>query len=313
MGGGSQELAVLFADVSGSAKLHQKLGDTEALHAVDRCIKRMERSVEGFRGRILKIAGDELLAVFNAAEDAFHAACDMQQRIADLPPVSGIKLSIRIGFHQGPVIEDKDGCGGEAVGTAARLAGLARAEQVLTSAETVTRLPELLQLSTRDLRQTASKGKAEGLRLFEVLWHGSELLRSADSPAAAGNPAVPKRKTAADVAPPPPPPPQQVSLRHAGRVFAIDAQHPVLTLGRDSASDVVIRDQRASRQHARIERRGSDYVLSDHSTNGTYVSFTGQPEILLRRGELVLRGSGCLSFAAPAASDGADVAEFVFT
>jgi hypothetical protein len=267
----------------------------------------MERSIDGFRGRILKLAGDELLAVFNTAEDAFHAACDMQQRISDLPPVSGIKLSIRIGFHLGVVVESKDGCTGEAAGIAARLAGLSRAEQILTSAATVSRLPELLQLSVRDLQQTANKGKAEGIHLFEVLWHGSEMLRSSETVPVPASSGAPRLAAAAEPSLP------QGLLRHAGKSFAIDLQHPVLTLGRDSAADVVIRDQRASRQHARIERRGSDYVLSDHSTNGTYVSFSGQPEILLRRGELVLCGNACLSFAAPAASEGADVAEFVFS
>lgn len=311
MVGRPQELSVLFADVSGSAKLYEKLGDTEALHAVDRCIKRMERSVEGFRGRLVKVAGDELLAVFAVAEDAFHAACDMQQRIADLPPVSGVKLSIRIGFHQGPAIAGKDGCSGEAVNVAARLAGLARAEQVLTSGATVAELPELLQLSTRDLQLAAGKGKAEGLTLFEVLWHGSEVLRApepvADLPAAARRKATAKNAAAAA-----PPPLGRISLRHAGKVFVLDDQHPLLLLGRDAASDVVIRDRRASRQHAKIERRGKEYVLSDRSTNGTYVSFAGQPEILLRRGEVILRGNGKMSFAAPAASDGADIAEFEY-
>lgn len=313
MVGRPQELSVLFADVSGSAKLYEKLGDTEALHAVDRCIKRMERSVEGFRGRIVKVAGDELLAVFAVAEDAFHAACDMQQRIADLPPVSGVKLSIRIGFHQGPAIEGKDGCTGEAVNVAARLAGLARAEQVLTSGATVAELPELLQLSTRDVQLAAGKGKVDGLKLVEVLWHGSEVFRTpepvAELPAAAKRKA-PTKPVAAAV--PVPPPLGRISLRHAGKVFVLDELHPLLLLGRDAASDVVIRDRRASRQHAKIERRGNEYVLSDRSTNGTYVSFAGQPEILLRRGEVILRGNGRMSFAASAASEGADIAEFEY-
>ena len=38
---------VLFADVSGSARLFERLGDTEASYAVERCVKRMERSIAG--------------------------------------------------------------------------------------------------------------------------------------------------------------------------------------------------------------------------------------------------------------------------
>ncbi|HEX6734099.1 MAG TPA: adenylate/guanylate cyclase domain-containing protein, partial [Azonexus sp.] len=113
-------MIVMFADVSGSAGLFERLGDTEAMHAVERCLKRMKRSIDGYRGRTIQIVGDELLAVFESAEDACQAAIDMQQRIADLPPVSGLKLTIRIGLHAGPVTEEGDKLSGEVVTNAAR-------------------------------------------------------------------------------------------------------------------------------------------------------------------------------------------------
>ncbi|MFC5302134.1 adenylate/guanylate cyclase domain-containing protein [Azospira restricta] len=294
MSGKERELSILFADVSGSTRLYEKLGDTEALHAVDRCIKRMERSVEGFRGRIVKTIGDEVMAVFESAEDAFHAASDMQQRVTDLPPVSGVKLAIRLGFQHGPVIEEKGDYFGDTVNTAARLAGLAKAGQALTSGETVARLPELLQLSTRDLEQMSVKGKVEGLHVFEVLWHdGDELTTLAPS----------LRDSAKGGGP-------RLCLRYAGQVIVLDDKNASLSLGRDAGCELVIRDRRASRNHGKIERRGEKFVLTDVSTNGTYVTFAGEPEFFLRREELVLRGSGRISFAASAASDGADIAEF---
>src|SRR5512146_2387517 len=98
-------VSVLFADVSGSARLHEKLGSAEALRAVDRCMKRMERTVDGFNGRIVKIVGDELMATFDHADEALQAAIEMQLRVADLPPVSGVKLEIRVGFSHGEVVE----------------------------------------------------------------------------------------------------------------------------------------------------------------------------------------------------------------
>src|SRR5512133_1814191 len=86
--------SVLFVDVAGSVRLHEKLGGAEAQRAVDRCLKRVERSVEAHEGRIVKAVGDELLVVFNRADQALQAALEMQQRVHDLPAVSGIKLSI---------------------------------------------------------------------------------------------------------------------------------------------------------------------------------------------------------------------------
>ena len=45
-------------------------------------MKRMERTVEGFSGRIVRIVGDELMATFPHADEALQAAVEMQQRIA---------------------------------------------------------------------------------------------------------------------------------------------------------------------------------------------------------------------------------------
>ena len=298
MSGNERELAVLFADVSGSTRLYEKLGDTEALRAVERCIKRMERAVDAFRGKVVKTIGDEVMAVFESAEEAFQSAGEMQQRITDLPPVSGVKLAIRLGFHFGPVIEDKGDYFGDTVNTAARLAGLAKAGQALTSGETVALLPELLQCSTRDLDQMSVKGKAEELHVFEVLWQeGEELTMKAPSIRAAG-------KSAAAV------PNVRLCVRYAGEVMVLDEKRPGLSMRRDAACDLVIRDRRASRNHGKIERRGDKYVLVDISTNGTYVQLKGETEFLLRREELVLRGSGRISFASPGDAEGADIAEF---
>ncbi|MFA7292142.1 MAG: adenylate/guanylate cyclase domain-containing protein [Rhodocyclaceae bacterium] len=300
MSGKEREISVLFADVSGSTRLYEKLGDTEALYAVDRCIKRMERAVEAFRGRVVKTIGDEVMAVFDTAEAAFQSASEMQQRITDLPPVSGVKLAIRLGFHHGPVIEEKGDFFGDTVNTAARLAGLAKAGQALTSGETVAKLPELLQISTRDLDQMSVKGKAEGLHVFEVLWQeGEELTMKAPSIHAAGKAAAAS-------------PAARLCIRYAGEVMVLDDKRNTLMLGRDASCDLVIRDRRASRNHGKVERRGDKFVLSDISTNGTYVVFNGEPEYFLRREDLVLRGSGRISFAASSESENADIAEFEY-
>ena len=137
-----RRLTVMFADVSGSTALFEKLGDREAMHAVERCLKRMNRSIDGYKGKTIQIVGDELLASFENAEEACQAAIDMQQRIADLPPVSGLKLTIRIGLHSGVVAVSEGKLGGPAVATAARIAGIARRDQILCSSELVAELPQ---------------------------------------------------------------------------------------------------------------------------------------------------------------------------
>lgn len=45
-----------------------------------------------------------------------------------------------------------------------------------------------------------------------------------------------------------------------------------ISIGRDSTCDIVINDERISRNHAEIALGGAGYMLTDHSTNGTYVN-----------------------------------------
>jgi hypothetical protein len=85
-------------------------------------------------------------------------------------------------------------------------------------------------------------------------------------------------------------------LRHGRREIELTESHPSLTLGRDLQNDVVVSDKMASRMHARIERRRDKFVLVDQSSNGTYVTVEGEPEIHLKREELMLRGRGRVCF-----------------
>ena len=294
MAGVERNLAVLFADVSGSTKLYEHLGDSEAKRAVDRVIKRMQIAIQGLKGRLVKTIGDEVMATFESAESAFMAAVEMQQRISDLPAVSGVKLTVRIGFHYGSCIEQDNDVFGDTVNTAARIVGLANSEQTLTSKDTIDQLPTLLRESTRDLEQLSVKGKADGVHVFEVLWRSNEeLTMKAES----------INKMLSRHAP-------KLCLRYRGKALLLDEKCSLLTLGRDLNSDMVIEDRKASRHHARIERRGDKYMLIDLSTNGTYLSPKGEKETLLRREEVLLQGTGTICFGSSVNEAQADFAEY---
>ncbi|MDE2585462.1 MAG: adenylate/guanylate cyclase domain-containing protein [Betaproteobacteria bacterium] len=293
------QLAVLFADISGSTRLYEKLGGAEAQHAVERCIKRMERSVDAHQGRIIKTVGDELMLAFPDADSACQAAIDMQQRVLDLPPVSGVKLAIRIGFHFGPVIEAGKDLSGEAVTTAARMAGLAKASQIVTNNLTLERLSPVLSHSTRTLDRLPVKGASEEMQIVEVIWQ--EPAGLAVETAAMDDGTVPLPGSV------------RLCVRHRGKAFLMDASAGTLNMGRGSDADVVIEDRKASRFHARIELRRDKYVLIDMSTNGTFVSIEGEAEVFLHGDEMVLRKKGIIAFGHSIASgSGVEVAEFEY-
>jgi predicted component of type VI protein secretion system len=50
-----------------------------------------------------------------------------------------------------------------------------------------------------------------------------------------------------------------------------------------------------SRYHSRIEHRRGKFIITDQSTNGTFIQTEEGQEIFLRREELTLYGSGYIS------------------
>jgi class 3 adenylate cyclase len=268
---------VLFADVSGSTRLYESVGDAAALDTIGRCVATMRTACEGHGGRVVKTIGDEVMAVFPGADHAAEAAAEMQARISEQPVVGRVRLAIRVGFHFGPAIEVEGDVFGDSVNTAARMAALAKAEQVILTGQTVDLLSPLLRARVRQIDSLTVKGKHKDIGIFELIWQGPD----AELTALATRPIhVPAR----------------ILLRHHEREIELNEAHPSVTLGRDPQNDLVIADRMASRLHARIERRRDKFVLVDQSSNGTFVTIEGDAEIQLRREEIVLRGRGRATF-----------------
>ena len=78
-------------------------------------------------------------------------------------------------------------------------------------------------------------------------------------------------------------------------VIRLDISSKAVILCRTQKADIVINDQMASREHARIECRRDKLVLTDQSTNGTYVE-TEYGIVYLHRDETTLTGRGKISF-----------------
>ena len=68
-----RHVCALYADISGSKQLFDRLNEAEAMQAFERCFNRMERAISSFNGRVVKHIGDQLMAVFDTAEDAMRA------------------------------------------------------------------------------------------------------------------------------------------------------------------------------------------------------------------------------------------------
>jgi hypothetical protein len=159
------------------------------------------------------------------------------------------------------------------------------------AAQTVEQLPAPLKVRTRSQDVHAVKGKAADIEVFELLWQDSQDDLTTLAPRRSGRQA-------------------RLTLRCGDREIELEESRTV-SFGRDGQNDFVILDRKASRLHARIERRRDKYVLIDHSTNGTFCTMQGEREVELRREELLLRGRGRIIFGHPSIEDpGSDFVEF---
>jgi len=77
-----------------------------------------------------------------------------------------------------------------------------------------------------------------------------------------------------------------------------DAEDMPIHLGRAEDADFPVQDQRVSRLHARIDWRNGSFVLTDMSTYGTWVRFSGSEAHALRREDCVLIGTGEMALGA---------------
>ena len=82
------KLAVLFADVSDSMRLYEKMGDTAAFSQVKACLQILTEATHQFGGWVIKTIGDGVMCAFPSADAAALAACEMQSRIAQRAPLA---------------------------------------------------------------------------------------------------------------------------------------------------------------------------------------------------------------------------------
>ena len=274
------ELAILFADVVGSTRLYELMGDLRARDMVATCIDVMRSATEQQQGTVIKTMGDEVMATFPSADQALNAAALMQQHISKHSQlkVEGQPVSIRIGCHFGPVVLENRDVFGSTVHTANRMTSQAKAGQIMTTSAMVEQLSPQWRAAVRQVDIATLKGQGSEVALFEVLWQTEDVTSMVPAIALAGKsgPAI------------------RLRLRFENREILLDDRHPSITIGRGEDNDVVVKGNLISRLHARIELNRHKFVLIDQSTNGTFVQTDDGDEAFVRRDSLQIKGKGMI-------------------
>ena len=178
--GERRQLTVMFCDLVGSTALSEKLDPEELrslLHDYRTVCGEVIARYEGF---VARYVGDGILTYFGwpkaheeDAERALRAALEIIQAVKGASSVES--LSVRIGIATGPVVVgEQAGVGDQsklAVGStpnlAARLQGLAAADQIVIATSTRRLVGNAFELS--DLGDHELKGIAEPVRAWRVI------------------------------------------------------------------------------------------------------------------------------------------------
>ena len=167
--------AILAADVAGYSRL-MAADERATVAALDAARGVFRRLIESNHGRVIDMAGDSVLAVFDAATGAVSAAMAVQKELvaaAETVPEDR-RMRFRIGVHLGDVMEKADGTVyGDGVNIAARLESLAEPGGIAVSEAVQAAQRHRLPTAFEDLGEHTVKNIAHPVRAYRVRIDGA--------------------------------------------------------------------------------------------------------------------------------------------
>jgi adenylate cyclase len=285
------EAAVLLADVVGSTPLYESVGNAVAVAQIADWRECMCALVRNNGGEFISSKGDDVLSIFGDPAAAFSAA--MQMRAPTRLPIS-----FHAGLHFGPIIRMGNDIYGDAVNLTARLAAIANPGEVLISQSLVDLLSPADKKSLSFLDKMTFKGKSRPCNIYTFLdedWSLSTQISTGRRHESATQEAA----TCAVF----------VTLRYNGQTMCC-GDNESLSIGRSPDCDLVINRQWVSRRHATIGVANGRVRLAERSSFGTFLSMRPGQEMLVRREDVLLLGSGTISPGMQCTSADAQVISF---
>lgn len=290
---------VVFTDLFGSTGVFEALGNAKATQAITQVTTWIAKIVESHGGRVVKMLGDGVLALFEDNPSAIDAVVEMQRnhlrRMAQMPAAN--RLPIRIGVASGDVELVDGDCYGDAVNVAARLSDLSGPQQIWANSAALAGADEADGVRFRILGPISIRGRAEPCTVYQVEWQDDVASDFLTMQAELDPLLDVSNKDALG---------RQIELTWKDTTKTFKSFELPIHIGRIRQVEFVINDPRVSRTHARIDWRNGSVMLVDVSSYGCWVRFSGGgSDLLLRREECVLHGRGEIalgsSFADPTA------------
>lgn len=242
---------------------------------MERSLHRMERIAAVYLGQIYNRLSNGLQMVFDTAEAAVLGACEMQHRCAALSSQSGDSLTLRIGIHQGIALRRLTDDADSTIEIASLLAVVD--DGIVVSGVVIAALNPELRKFARPLNDSPPP----------IAAHSFDWRCEVPSAAYGGRSIWPVTQAFSEAG-------RWLFLRHNLKTIEFAHDKPMVSIGRDPRSDLVLSGNHVSRNHCRIARRAADIVLTDTSSNGTFVLPDQGEERRVARATVVLTGRGMI-------------------
>lgn len=271
--------AIMFCDIVGSSGLYTSLGNGKAKELIDQALSIMCSISEQLDGHVIKTLGDEAMVEFSSAEQACEAAIGIGLKL------KSIKIAMRTGIDYGEVLYVKNDVFGDTVNDAAYLARLAQPNQVVLTSDCVNTLNPWLAHQCEAFDRVQLKGATEKTIVYRLCWDNNS--RDSLNATRVGHTAINLESTLGG---------PTLTVEYNGTTRNLKANSGPLVIGRDPEyADICLEDQKTSRRHCSIYFYRGKFVLEDHSTNGSYLQYSSNDELYLRRESVPLTGSGRIS------------------
>ena len=167
----------MFTDMVGYTALGQR-DESLSLALVEEQRKLVRPILARHNGREIKTIGDAFLVEFPNALDAVRCAYDIQRAVREfnISMPSEQRLHLRIGVHDGDVVESNGDISGDAVNVASRIEPLAEDGGVCLTQEVYNHVRNKFELPLSSLGPKTLKNVAESIEVYKVVmpWEKEE-------------------------------------------------------------------------------------------------------------------------------------------
>ena len=166
--------AIMFTDIAGYTKL-SSTDDTKAAKLLNTQRDLLKPIVKKYGGNWLKEIGDGILITFKGATSALECAIEIQKTTKDIDD-----LNLRIGIHQGEIIEQDGDVIGDDVNVASRIEPFSAVGGIAISDKVQRDISSNPEFTTKYIGQPKLKGVSQEVKVYCITSHGLSQTKLSD-------------------------------------------------------------------------------------------------------------------------------------